>query len=174
MKLPKRLAQQIAEHAKLPKLTNTAWNNRDLPKRGRKIVEKANVGRSVEAALFEKLCESHGLPTPEPEYIFAPWEGGNPDCLHGSGKYTCGDCAAERRRWKFDWLFDGWLAVEKQGGNFTGGRHADPAALRDEYEKLNHAVLYGYCVLFFLPEQFDTGEAFTFIHRVLHAEAAQP
>lgn len=55
-----------------------------------------------------------------------------------------------KRLWRLDfaWL-DHMLAVEIQGGTFTGGRHTRGSALHDEYTKLNAAVAMGWRVLMF-------------------------
>jgi hypothetical protein len=100
---------------------------------------------------FEKLCEVHGLPIPQKEYEFCPG-----------------------RKWRFDWLFDSWLALEVQGALFTGGRHVRGAALVDEYAKLNEAVILGYAVLFCTPQDIESGAVFALIRRALNANEEQP
>lgn len=102
-------------------------------------------------ALFDAACRAHGLPVALHEVEFHPTRG-----------------------WRFDHLFEAWLAVEIQGGLFTVGRHVRGAALRDEYAKLNEAVILGYAVLLLTPEQVKTGEAFAVIKRALCAEGEQP
>lgn len=106
-------------------------------------------GRSALAALFLKLAVEHGLPEPVHEYEFAKDIG---------------------RKWRFDWLFAGWLALEIQGGIYSGGGHVRGKHLEGEYEKLNHACLYGYSVLFCTPQQVEDGSIFPFIKRVLEGE----
>lgn len=103
------------------------------------------------ARLFETLCEAHGLPIPIDEYPFAKPE----------------------RDFRFDWLFDGWLAIEIQGGNWKGGRHTRPAELVNEYAKVNLAVCLGYSVLLCTPEQIESGEIFPVIKRALACEGDQ-
>lgn len=93
---------------------------------------------------FDLLCASHGLPCPTHEYQFHP-----------------------TRKWRIDYLFEDWLAVEKQGGLFVEGRHTQGAALLKEYEKLNELAIRGYHVLFVTPEQIASGEAFALIARAL-------
>src|SRR5262245_47909047 len=48
---------------------------------------------------------------------------------------------ARPRLWRFDWAYaDRMIAIEYQGGNYTGkGRHNSVKGLRDEYEKLTEA-----------------------------------
>lgn len=118
-----------------------------------KAIETAG-GRSVSAAnkLFDAMCEANGLPLPDHEVEFALELG---------------------RKWRFDHLFDGWLALEVQGGNWINGRHTRAGNLKDEYEKLNTAVLLGYATIFCTPEDVTSGEAFALVKRVLNAEAEQ-
>lgn len=56
------------------------------------------------------------------------------------------------RKFKFDFIFRKLkLAVEIQGGVWSGGAHGRPNGIVRDYEKLNLAVLHGWSVL-----QFDT------------------
>jgi hypothetical protein len=112
--------------------------------------------------IFDALCKSHGLPLPEYEYLFDPWKGGVAQELctvhlrHGDGK--CPNCGATRRLWRFDYLFEGWLAVEKQGGVWTRGRHSRGKGQIADMEKFNAAAILGYQVLFFTPVQLGEGK----------------
>ena len=101
-------------------------------------------------ALFLAACEAHGLPVPEAEYRFA-----------------------EPRKWRFDWLFDGWLALEVQGGLYVNGRHVRGPELVKEHEKLNEAVCLGYSVLFCTPADVEGGGIFPVIRRALGAGEEQ-
>lgn len=46
--------------------------------------------------------------------------------------------------------------MEVQGGIFTQGRHTRGAALLKEHEKLNHAAILGWRVLFTTPDRLLT------------------
>jgi hypothetical protein len=69
----------------------------------------------------------------------------------------------EGRKWRFDlaWpheaclhtCFDGNVAIEVQGGLFTGGRHNRGAAMLKEYEKLNKAACMGWRILYVQPKE---------------------
>ena len=86
---------------------------------------------------FQSFCYAAGLERPLPEYRFAP-----------------------PRRWRFDWAFvNAKVAIEVQGGLFVAGRHTRGAALIREYEKINHAAMLGWRILFVTPQQFSSGEA---------------
>lgn len=63
------------------------------------------------------------------------------------------------RRWRFDFAWIGSrVALEVQGGIFTGGRHVRGAALVKEYEKLNAAAVNRWRVLFCLPRDLQRVE----------------
>lgn len=171
MKLSKAQFKQIATLCDVPhfkkgcKPVNPQFGNSQSngTKADKKSVNEKNRRRNKKAAaksdvqqgrdrLFDKLCVAHGLPEPVHEYEFAETIG---------------------RQWAFDYLFDGWLAVEKQGGIWINGHHSGGQNQIDDMEKKNHAVLLGFCVLEFTPEQFNDGSAFAFIRRVLEAKEEQ-
>ena len=52
------------------------------------------------------------------------------------------------RRWRFDYAFPTLqVAVEVDGGVWTGGRHINPAGYINDMEKLNTAASMGWLVL---------------------------
>lgn len=116
---------------------------RKAPGRPKAASRKKKEGR-VRERLIEAACAAHGLLPPVFECQFHP-----------------------TRRWRFDMLFEGWLAVEVQGGLFVEGRHVRGAALLREHEKLNEAVCLGYSVLFVTPDQVGSGEAWALVARAL-------
>jgi len=64
------------------------------------------------------------------------------------------------RRFRFDFAFPAYmLAIEVNGGIYSGGRHTRGAALEDEYEKLNLAQANGWHVLIFGPNAVQNGNA---------------
>ncbi len=122
------------------------------PPRGKKQKSLAERGqKAAKECLFDDLCVAHDLPLPVHEYQFAL-----------------------PRKWAFDYLFDGWLALEVQGGLFTGGRHVRGAALLKEIEKLNEAALRGYTVIFCTPADIKSGAAFALVKRGLDSLGEQP
>jgi len=54
----------------------------------------------------------------------------------------------EERKWKFDFAFlpPIWLAVECEGGIFTGGAHGSVSGILRDIEKYNAATLAGWRV----------------------------
>lgn len=183
MKLSKAQVKQLATLCELPdqnkgrkgrKPKNTFGAldpNRDQKKIRTRTAQRAEQqGRDI---LFDKLCEAHGLPLPVHEYPFAAWQDGDPLCPHPAAIFTCRRCGAWRRRWRLDYVFEGWLAVEKEGGAFIAGRHVNGAGFKKDLEKYNEAALAGFTLLRFLPEQFQDGSAFTVIKRALDAREEQ-
>lgn len=52
------------------------------------------------------------------------------------------------RKWRFDYAFpERRVAVEVDGGVWTGGRHINPAGYINDMEKLNTAASMGWLVL---------------------------
>lgn len=77
------------------------------------------------------------FPTPEREYVFAP-----------------------PRKWRFDFAWSAQkVAVEIEGGVWSGGRHTRPATFEADCEKYNEAAILGWRVLRFSTEMVLTGEA---------------
>lgn len=80
------------------------------------------------------------------------------------------------RKWRFDFAWENWepqlgrwkrVALEVQGGIWTRGRHVRPAALLQEYEKLNRAAVLGWRVLFVTPDQLLTRQTADLIRAAL-------
>ena len=119
-------------------------------------------GLTAEKKLFLAACKAHDLPPPVDEYKFHPY-----------------------RRWKFDWLFDGWLALEIEGGMFGIGKpcpkcgrravagHTSIVRLKGDIEKYREALCLGYAVIRCLPEEVLNGSIFPLIKRCLAAEGEQ-
>ena len=94
---------------------------------------------------FVLLCVAHGLPEPQREFRF---DG--------------------RRRWRFDFAWpDAMVAVECEGGVWTQGRHTRGAGFVKDLEKYNAAVVAGWAVLRFTPQQIQSGEAVEIVKGVL-------
>lgn len=75
------------------------------------------------------------------------------------------------RKWRFDWaLIDQRLAVEMDGGIWTGGRHTRGAGYIADMEKLNEAILLGWRVIRCTPQQVADGTALRYVLRALGAE----
>lgn len=76
------------------------------------------------------LCDKHGIARPDVEYRFHPI-----------------------RKWRFDYAWvDKKVALEVEGGAFSGGRHTTGAGFRADIDKYNSATVLGWTVVRCLPE----------------------
>lgn len=90
-------------------------------------------------------CGIVGLPAPVLEYRFHP-----------------------TRKWRFDLAWpQQLLAVEIDGGVFSGGRHSRGAGYRADCEKFAEAAILGWRVIRVLPEHVKKGQALAWIERAL-------
>jgi hypothetical protein len=109
--------------------------------------------QEINPAVFLALCDKHGLPKPIPQYLFH-----------------------ETRKWRFDFAWDQWLgfsknplvALEIDGGIYSGGRHTRGAGYRKDQEKMNEAVIIGWRVLHCQPCDVKSGKVFEMLKRVFH------
>lgn len=85
------------------------------------------------------------IPQPETELVFAP-----------------------PRRWRFDYAWSAKkIAVEIEGGVWSGGRHTRGSGFVKDMEKYNAAGRLGWRVFRFTPQQLSKGEAQAFMKEVL-------
>lgn len=148
-------------------------SDKDAKKAGFKEIKpkKPRKKKDVEYAgdlAMDLLCAQYGLPLPDPEYHFNELSD-NP----------ARDKNGNAHPWRFDWLFCGWLAVEKIGGVWGVGKPCKVCKRRrpghhsygkdqiDDMHRRNHAQMLGYVVLEFPPEEFENGMAFAKIKEVL-------
>ncbi len=86
-----------------------------------------------------------GLPEPQREFLFH-----------------------KRRKWRFDLAWpDLLIAVEVEGGIWTGGRHVRGEGYEADCEKYNEAQLAGWMVLRFTPGMIKRGKAWPVIEKAL-------
>lgn len=63
------------------------------------------------------------------------------------------------RRWRFDYAIPSALvALEVEGGVWTGGRHTSPQGFLNDMEKYNTATLMGWAVYRTTPDDLYTGK----------------
>jgi hypothetical protein len=87
-------------------------------------------------SIFLALLRDAGIPPPVAEYRF--------DAV---------------RRWRFDWAFVSQkIAVEVEGGVWSGGRHTRGAGFLKDCEKYNHAAIAGWTILRVTPSTLCTAE----------------
>lgn len=92
-------------------------------------------GQKHNKAVARAFFLHNGLPEPRTEWQFDP-----------------------DRKWRWDYCWNaleetGMLALEVNGGLWTGGAHVRPARMLKEYEKWNRAACLGWRVLFVTPDQ---------------------
>ena len=133
---------------KLTKKQNAAY------KRGKR--KKVKLGSAN--PLFDVYCKAHGLEPPEYEYPFNKEAGDMAFLRPGDGKPY---------EWRFDYLFDGFVAIECQGGVWTHGRHSRGKGQTTDMLKFNAAQCLGYLVLLFTPEQMESGEFIPILKKAL-------
>ncbi len=72
------------------------------------------------------------------------------------------------RRWRADYALPGYrLLVEIEGGAWVGGRHTRGGGYIRDLEKYNAAVLLGWALLRFTPEQVEDGSALDVIEQFI-------
>ena len=71
-----------------------------------------------------------------------------------------------RFRWDFAWP-ERMLAVEVDGGTWSGGRHTRGAGFEADCRKINLGILAGWRVLRFTTDMVQSGEALTMIKGAL-------
>lgn len=99
--------------------------------------------------LFVRLCQDGGLPTPLPEYRFFPG-----------------------RQWRIDYYFtngDKRVALEVEGGVFTGGRHTRPKGFLGDIEKYNAMATMGILLLRVTPKDLLTRDTIDLVKRTLNS-----
>ena len=72
------------------------------------------------------------------------------------------------RKWRFDYAFPEYMvAVEVDGGVWTGGRHINPAGYINDMEKLNTAASMGWLVLRITTDDRFASKIFELIEKTL-------
>ena len=76
----------------------------------------------------------------------------------------------DKRKWRFDFAFpESKIALEVQGGLFSGGRHSRGPALLKEHEKLNAAACAGWRVLYVIPQNLCMTETIEMLKNAIDA-----
>ena len=72
------------------------------------------------------------------------------------------------RKWRFDYAFPELkIAIECDGGVWTGGRHNRPTGYLKDMEKFNTAAEMGWVVLKFTPQQLMTSATIDIIRSTI-------
>lgn len=71
-----------------------------------------------------------------------------------------------KRKWRFDYAFpERKIAIEKEGGVWTRGRHTRGSGFVKDLEKYNTATAMGWSVYRFTPQQIERSEYLKFINQ---------
>jgi very-short-patch-repair endonuclease len=74
------------------------------------------------------------------------------------------------RKWRFDYAFPALkIAVEVDGGVWTGGRHINPAGYINDMEKLNNAAALGWLVLRITTDDRFASKTYDLIKQTIEA-----
>jgi hypothetical protein len=113
------------------------------PRKSAPVARKARAAKQSSRALFDYAetlliqLQLSGLPEPQREFLFH-----------------------NKRKWRFDLAWPELLiAVEVEGGIWTGGRHVRGEGYEADCEKYNEAQLAGWMVLRFTPGMIKKGKA---------------
>jgi very-short-patch-repair endonuclease len=72
------------------------------------------------------------------------------------------------RKWRFDFCWPELkIAVEVEGGVWSGGRHTTGSGFTKDCEKYNHAALLGYRVLRFTGDMIKSGDSILMIKEMI-------
>jgi hypothetical protein len=136
-----------------------------------------------EAALAFAI-RAAGLPEPMTQFHFCwccehlkeehSWYRGYPSAK-AAKVYSCEGCPSGKghpysheRDFRFDFAWPAQrLAVEVDGGTYSGGRHTRGKGYEEDCEKVCEAVIRGWRVMKVTTKQVDSGEALSWIERAL-------
>ena len=73
----------------------------------------------------------------------------------------------DTRRWRFDYCWPhAKVALECDGGVWTGGRHTSGSGFTKDMEKFNEAGLLGWRIFRVTPQQVKNGQAIVLLERI--------
>jgi hypothetical protein len=99
----------------------------------KQIPRRVKKAPPVEVRAFLNLLERDGVPAPELEWRFST------------------------RKWRLDFAWiDAKVALEVEGGVWTGGRHVRPKGFLKDVEKYNHAALLGWRLIRCTPSELGS------------------
>ena len=79
------------------------------------------------------------------------------------------------RRWRFDYAIpEHKIALEVEGGVWTGGRHTSPKGFLNDMEKYNTATLMGWRVFRAIPDELHTNATLQMLRTAMETSAATP
>jgi hypothetical protein len=137
--LPERYRLQIARQLAQAKRPTTISREPDP-------APEPKIKREFERAeVFVRALEVRGLPRPEREWKFDA-----------------------KRRWRFDYAWpQQMIALEVEGGVWTGGRHTRGAGFVRDMEKYNRAAVLGWRLLRVTPDKLVSFGTFEMLREIL-------
>ena len=137
--LPERYRLQIARQLAQAKRPTTISREPDP-------APEPKIKREFERAeVFLRALEVRGLPRPEREWKFEV-----------------------KRRWRFDYAWpEKMVALEVEGGVWTGGRHTRGAGFVRDMEKYNRAAVLGWRLLRVTPDKLVSFGTFEMLREIL-------
>ncbi len=137
--LPERYRLQIARQLAQAKRPTTISREPDP-------APEPKVKREFDRAeVFLRALEVRGLPRPEREWKFDA-----------------------KRRWRFDYAWpEKMVALEVEGGVWTGGRHTRGAGFLKDIEKYNRAAVLGWRLLRVTPDKLVSFGTFEMLREIL-------
>jgi len=100
-------------------------------------------------SIFAQLCKQSGLPEPVAEYKF-----------HAV------------RKWRMDYAWpEHRVALEVDGGVWTGGKHGRGSGIVKDQEKGNHAACMGWVVIRCVPKDLHSAATFAFLKQAMKVNA---
>ena len=76
------------------------------------------------------------------------------------------------RKWRFDYAIpEHKIAVEVEGGVWTGGRHTSPKGFLNDMEKYNTATVMGWRVLRTIPDELCSNATLNMIRETMRYSA---
>jgi len=77
-----------------------------------------------------------------------------------------------QRKWRFDYAWpSAKVALEIEGGVWTGGRHVQPKGFLKDMDKYNAAALQGWCLLRTTPQKLLSQPTADMLKQALEGEA---
>ncbi len=111
-------------------------------------VKAAKAGARERASKFRLLCQQSGLPMPTLEYRFAQ--------------------DAMQRMWSADFAWEEHrVALECDGGLYTGGGHVRGRHVEDTHDKQNAYAVLGWRVLYCTPKKLNTEATIALVRHTL-------
>jgi hypothetical protein len=106
---------------------------------------------SLEEKTFIAYAKACGLPEPQREVRF-----------HST------------RKWRFDFAWPSMrLALEVEGGIWTGGAHGRGTGISRDIEKYNYATAMGWAIIRTTPSKLSTGETIAFLKATMATQIAK-